>query len=64
MAIIHNQISGLTKAEQKLLNYIEKNLLHIEELTIRNLAEQAEVSTATVSRLAKNSAIQILLSLN
>ena len=52
MAIIHNQISGLTKAEQKLLNYIEKNLLHIEELTIRNLAEQAEVSTATVSRLA------------
>ena len=53
MAIIHNQISGLTKAEQKLLNYIEKNLLHIEELTIRNLAEQAEVSTATVSRLAK-----------
>ena len=53
MAIIHNQISGLTKSEQKLLNYIEKNLLHIEELTIRNLAEQAEVSTATVSRLAK-----------
>lgn len=53
MAIIHNQINGLTKAEQKLLNYIEKNLLHIEELTIRNLAEQAEVSTATVSRLAK-----------
>ena len=57
MAIIHNQISGLTKAEQKLLNYIEKNLLHIEELTIRNLAEQAE-------DWRKNSAIQILLSLN
>lgn len=53
MIMTKNHVSGLTKSEQQLLDFIEKNILHIDDLTIKKLAEQANVSTATVSRLAK-----------
>ncbi|MGT2784130.1 MurR/RpiR family transcriptional regulator [Streptococcus merionis] len=53
MTIFSSKINGLTKSEQRILQFIEENPIGVETMTIQYLANQCHTSTATVSRLAK-----------
>lgn len=53
MTIFSPNINGLTKSEQRILQFIQDNHISVETMTIQYLATQCNTSTATVSRLAK-----------
>lgn len=51
--ILNQLLENITPTENKLLDYIQENLQIIEKMNIYQLAEEAGVSTATVSRISK-----------
>ncbi|MGU7914790.1 MurR/RpiR family transcriptional regulator [Streptococcus suis] len=51
--ILNHSIENLTPTENKLLDYIEENIHRIETMNIYQLADNAGVSTATISRISK-----------
>ena len=53
MRFAYSQVENLNEAEMCVYNYIVKNLKHILNLSVRELADEVHVSTATVMRFCK-----------
>lgn len=53
MRFAYSQVENLNEAEMCVYNYVVKNLKHILNLSVRELADEAHVSTATVMRFCK-----------
>ena len=53
MRFAYSQVENLNEAEMCVYNYVLKNLKHILNLSVRELADEAHVSTATVMRFCK-----------
>lgn len=53
MKFEYSQVEKLNEAEMCVYNYIVKNLKHILNLSVRELADEVHVSTATVMRFCK-----------
>ena len=53
MKFEYSQVEKLNEAEMCVYNYILKNLKHILNLSVRELADEVHVSTATVMRFCK-----------
>jgi DNA-binding MurR/RpiR family transcriptional regulator len=49
----YSQVEKLNEAEMCVYNYVVKNLKHILNLSVRELADEVHVSTATVMRFCK-----------
>lgn len=50
MRFAYSQVENLNEAEMCVYNYVVKNLKHILNLSVRELADEVHVSTATVMR--------------
>ena len=53
MRFAYSQVENLNEAEMCVYNYVVKNLKHILNLSVRELADEVHVSTATVMRFCK-----------
>jgi RpiR family carbohydrate utilization transcriptional regulator len=53
LALIHNRLSTLTKAELKLAEYIISSPSDVIHMTITELAEATDIAEATISRFCK-----------
>lgn len=53
MRFAYSQVENLNEAELCVYNYIVKNLKHILNISVRELADEVHVSTATVMRFCK-----------
>ena len=53
MRFAYSQVENLNEAEMCVYNYVVKNLNHILNLSVRELADEVHVSTATVMRFCK-----------
>ena len=53
MIFAYSQVENLNEAEMCVYNYIVKNMKHILNLSVRELADEVHVSTATVMRFCK-----------
>lgn len=53
MEFSYSLVGSLNEAELCVYNYVVKNMKHVLNLSVRELADEAHVSTATVMRFCK-----------